>query len=367
MRATTDGFDEVVRDSHVRAVVVESWRGGEQLADDVPVADGDLEVDDDSAVPGSLTITVPAGTDREWDPTGDPFHPLAPFGQRLYLAAGITYHNGTTELLPCGWYLITDAEPDPLGTGIRVKAASLERLLEDDRIMSPLSPLAAGTLYSEAARLCGGKIPFDDLPAGLVDRAVPSDLTWEESRLAALGRIGTAWPARFRVDDAGLMQALLPIPDTLGPSVLTLATGSRGVVAEWSTSTSREDVWNLVFARGEEDTADKRQVFGSAYDNDPASPTYIYGPFGRKAFELSSPLLTTYAQCEKAAATRLKRLQRRTRRATVSMVPDPRIQLDDVVTLDTPTVKGDGRVAAIKLPLVPEGGPMGLVIEVEPA
>lgn len=365
MRAASDRFAAAVKGSHRAATLVESWRGTEQLAESVPLIAGELSADDTQAIPGEVTINVPAGPSREWDPTGDPFHPLAPFGQQLYVSRGIVLPSGVTELLGLGWYLITDADPDPLGAGVKVKAASRERLLEDAGLQRPLQPLAGGTYDSEARRLVGGRIPVDDLGAGLTDRAVPADRVFEGSRLKSLTELATAWPARVVVDSQGLLQLRAPFPDdpAAGVPVLTLSTGARGVVADWQTSSSREDLINVVYARGEEETADGRRVEGYAWDDVTTSPTYVGGPFGEHTMEYSSPLLTTEAQCTKAAQTILAKRLRRTRTAVVTLVPDPRIETGDYVELDTPKVAGVGRVSGVKLPLGGDGGPMVLTVE----
>lgn len=367
MRAASERFAGAVRDSHRARLRVESWRGTELLAESIPVEDGTLVVDGEQPIPGELRIVVPAGIRRQWIPT-DPLHPLAPFGQRLYVERGIEYLDGDTEYLGLGWFLITGAAPDPLGQGTQVTAQSLERLLADDRIATPIQPKAGATLFSEVERLVSGRLPVDELPAALTNRTVPADVTWEQDRLNALGTILAAWPARARVNDEGLLELLAPVPEwhNIGPAVHQLATGERGVVAEWSSDVEREQLYNGVFVSGREAVSDKKQVRGYAWDSDETSPTYYLGPFGRRAFEYASPLLTTVAQCNAAAATMLSKRLRRTRVAVVSMVPDPRLELDDVVEVATPTVEGIGRVSGVALPLRPDGGPATVTLEMGP-
>ena len=361
MREASSSFAAAVVDSHVRTTAVESWRGGELLVDSIPVEQGEQTYDDTSPIPGEVSITVPG---REWDPTGDPWHPLAPFGQRLYVSTGIRHYTGEEELLGLGWYLITDADPDPLGRGVRVRAQSLERLLADDRLVTPMAPLAGGTLLSEAYRITRGRVPFEEgVPAGVTDRAVPADTVWEGDRLSALSSIAGALPARFRVDDTGLLR-ILPPAGTTGTPVLELRTGERGVVAEWSTRVSRDEVYNAVVVTGEDNSAERRPLYATAIDDDPASPTFYGGPYGRRQREYSSPLITTNAAALTAARSVLDDERRKSRTALVTMVPDPRLEPRDWVTLSTPTVSGLARVSSIRLPLHPAGGPATLTVEV---
>lgn len=362
MRSASAKFAARIVGSHRTVTRIESWRGTELLDGAIPIEDGDHGYDDTQTIPGEINLTVPVGPSREWDPTGDPFHPLAPFGQQLYVSKGITYTNDTEELVGLGWYLITDAVPDPLGRGVSVKAASLERLLDDALLQRPLNPLPGGTFDSEARRLVGGRVPMGDLDVGLVDRAVPTDRVWEQNRLSSLAQIAAAWPARIVVDSQGLLSFLPPAAST-GVPVATLSTGSQGVVASWQTGSTRGDIYNAVFARGEASSSDAQPVEGFAYDSDPASPTMFGGPFGEHTLEYSSPLLTTVAQCEAAADTMLAKRLRRTRVAVVEMVPDPRLEANDWITLDTPTVSGLGRISGVRMPLTAAGGTATLTVE----
>lgn len=366
MRTTTERLARAVRGSHRRTTRVEVWRGGEQLVESLPVSEGSLDVNGENAVPGELTLTVPAGVDRVWDPI-HPLDPLAPYGQRLYVSTGVRYLDGTEEVVGLGWFQIRSTDPDYLAGGLSVVADSLEVVLEESKLLEPRAVVAGATYMGEVEALVGHRLPLvEDLPAGVTNRGVPADRIWEGDRLAALGQLGGAWPARFRVDDQGVLR-VLPAVDRLPADALEvrheLRTGERGVVASWSAPKSREELYNAVFARGEEETADARQVNGYAYDNDPGSPTYYGGPFGERPLEWSSPLLATKAQADAAARTLLARRLRRRRTITVDMVPDPSVELDDYALVDTPNIYATGRVAAIKLPLTAEGGTMSLELD----
>jgi hypothetical protein len=364
VRAASARFAAEVVGSHRATFRVESWRGSDLLADAVPVETADLSGDDGASVPHELTLSIPAGPGREWDPTGDPLHPLAPFGQRLFVRRGIRYVDGSEELLGLGWYLITSATPDPLGLGVQVRAKGLEQLLEDSKLQRPIQPLY--TFEQEVQRLARGMLPVDTRDPSLVDRAVPWSIVYEENRMASLIKLAAAWPARIVVDSRGVLRMLPPVPALPGTPVVELHTGSRGIVAEWQTAVDRAEMYNAVFVRGQDPDNAERAVEGIAWDSDPASPTYYGGPFGERPLEYASPLLTTEAACQAAAATMLATRLRRQRVAEVSIVPDPRIELGDYVDVRTPTVNGVGRVAGIKLPVNPDGGPETLTVEMAP-
>jgi hypothetical protein len=365
VRAATARFAAEVVGSHRATFRVESWRGAELLADAIPVENADLVGNDAQSVPHELTLSIPAGPGREWDPTGDPYHPLSPFGQRLFVRRGIRYVDGTEELLGLGWFLITSATPDPLGLGIQVRAKGLEQLLEDSKFQRPLAPMG-GTFWNEVHRLARGFLPIITDTTLVPDRPFPLSVIHEDNRMAALLKVAAAWPARAVVDSRGVLRMLPPVPDLPGTPVVELHTGSRGTVAEWQTATDRSELYNAVFVRGQDPDNAELPVEGIAWDSDPASPTYYGGPFGERPLEYASPLLTTEAAAQAAAATMLAKRLRRTRVAEVSIVPDPRLELGDWVDVQTPTVQGVGRVAGIKLPVNGDGGPETLTVEMGP-
>lgn len=351
MRASSTRFANAVTGSHRIATELESWRGGELLGV-VEFADGSVEADGERAVPGSLKLTIPAGPSQENVPR-DPLHPLAPYGQRIHVSRGVVFQDSTRELLDLGWFQIESCDPDYLSGQLTLEAVSLEEPLDEAKLPTPRQVPAGATFLSELEALVEQRLPVSEV-LGVADRACPTDRLWEGSRLEAIGQLAAAWPARIRCDDQGVLTVLAPV-DQLTPAqrtpVLTLETGERGVVAKWNAPTSREELYNAVFARGEEATGDARAVNGYAYDNDPNSPTLYGGPFGERVLEYASPLLATKAAADAAALTILKRRLRRSRTVTVELVPDPRLQLDDYVTLDTPEVKGTGRIAKLVLPL----------------
>lgn len=365
MRYATDRFAATVKGSHKVALMVQSWRGVTQLADDVPIADGTLTVTAD-AVPGGLSLTVPIGRDGTWDPTGNPFHALAAFGQRLLVARGVVYPDGGKELLDLGWFVITDAEPDYDAGVVQVTAAPIEQLLADAVIPVPLAPSWGTTLqYSNAV---------DTFAEGIAPRAdwrftydyVPQTILFDNDALSAIGQVAAAYSASVVVDSQGYVD-LRPIPDpaSVVPN-LTLSTGEAGVVAEWATGVNRDDMTNGYYVTGETPDNSASPVWGAAADMNPNSPTYWLGPFGKKLKSYSSPLLTTNSQCQKAARTMLEADLRASRPVNVTMVPDPRIERGDWIKLDTPTVTGLGQVTALTLPLTPGGGAMSLTVGMVP-
>jgi hypothetical protein len=220
---------------------------------------------------------------------------------------------------------------------------------------------ATSTFAGTIRNVCEPAIPvvFD---AALADRALPSTLTWDDDRLGALQEMLNAWPAEALVQPEGF---LLVTPVATGTSVAALTDGTGGTVIQWQAGVSRDGAASAAVAQGQD--AGGAQLQGVAYNTDVNSPTYLGGPFNPLPVpvKMFSPLLTTQAQCRKAASTLLKRTLRHSGRTlAASTPPNPLLQVGDAVT-----VTGAGytnrvvEINAMSLPLTPQA--MSLTLGVD--
>jgi hypothetical protein len=330
---------------------VQSWRGGQLLADDVPVVSGTEEVDRTLRVPERVTLSVPR-TDRgtSWDPV-EADHPLGAYGQRLVVMLGIELGGGEVEWIRRGEYVITNARPRD--DTVAVTAAGLLYLIDEARLVSPYQP--SGTLASTLRGLLEPALTVVIDPA-LVDRAVPAAVNFDDDRLGAVLQVLDTWPAAAVVTPDGYL-SVVPATTSATP-VLSLTDAAGGTVLDWSGEVGRDGACNVVVARGT--ATDGTQVQGAAYDYS-GGPMAYGGPFSPlpvPAF-MFSPLLTTVEQCNEAAATTLDRKRREgAPRMTATLVPHPGLQGGDCVAVTgRGLVERPCIVEATTLPLVAGGGP----------
>lgn len=340
----------------IRSCAVESWRAGTLLADDVPIVNGTEEGDRSNRVPHLVTLTVPrtAGGVR-WDPGRDEDHPLASNGQQLHVNLGVGTAAGSKEYFQRGVFLIVDTQPD--GETVTVTCKNLLALVDEARLASPFQP--SGTLGSTLRGLIepGMTVDLTDAPT---DRSVPtSGINWDEDRLGAVLELLDAWAADATVTEGGQLQVSSALAAV--SSVATLTDGAGGTVVRANGSSSRDGGFNVVVARGT--ASDGGQLLGTAYDT-VSNRAYggTWSPYPVPYF-YASPLLTTTAQCTDAARTILARLLRTAGASyTVSMRPDPTLELGDGVTLVTDAFTGLCTIEASTLPYVGGSGAQTLTV-----
>jgi hypothetical protein len=352
--------DTVMAGNIGRSVRVSSWLGGTLLSGLVPVLGGSFEESDGQEIPERITIDVPVDdVGTSWDPTTNTRHPLADFGQRLYVVATLSTPRGASWEIPLGWFQVDSWNLSDDESTVSVKAIGLLQVVADDKLRGPEQPRTGGTFVSEFRRLMPGGIPVS-IDAALVDRVCPSSFTWDEDRLSALYDLADAWPARIVTGSDGTVMVkpplgLLPVP------VLTLTDGASGVLMFAPRGSSRAGRYSVVVARSSADTAASAPVEGEYVTT--AGP-YAVATYGTVRRRYASPLLGTSAAATAAAQTIAQTSQTQGRVITVTLPPDPRIQRGDPVKLMWGSAVYLGWVQSVKLPLTVDGSPMQITVGV---
>ncbi|MDW3849651.1 DUF5047 domain-containing protein [Micromonospora sp. BRA006-A] len=344
----------VLTRSYGLRLAVESWRGDELLADDVPVSAASEESDRSLRVPERVTLTVPR-YDRgmSWSPVADD-HPLAANGQRLRVQLGVDLGGDQVEWFQRGWFVVQETNAD--ADTITVNAVGLLALVDEARLVSPFQP--SGTLTSTLQGLIEPALTV--VVEGLSDRAVPGGINYDEDRLGAVMELLDAWGADAVVTEDGYL-SVFPMGPSLTP-VLALTDGAGGTVIQATGASTRDRAYNAVVARGT--AADGGQVQGVAYDY--TGPKAYGGPFNPLAvpYYYESPLLTTVAEASAAAQTVLSRLKRTTSlEFQIACVPHPGLQTGDTVSVTTADYTGlPCVVEALTLPYTAGGGAQTLTV-----
>ncbi|MFJ6239596.1 DUF5047 domain-containing protein [Streptomyces griseus] len=289
---------------------------------------GSVTANRGSAVRRTCQVTVPDTSLIPIRPEGQ----MVIYGARLRILRGITFPDGITEKVPLGEFRVDSVEGDPDYGPVTINGSGLEAIVAADAFLSPHTTRGGTSAVSAITNLIRAAIP----DAVIVNSAADATLgttTWnaQGDRWAAIKACATAIGAEVYADADGQF-IISELPDlATAPIAWTVDAGEGGVLIGANRGYSRDGMYNLVVASGENTEDNIPPVSATALDDDPTSPTYVYGPFGRVPRFYSSSLLTNPGQCATAAAKILRDAVKPAATVTIEAAPNPCLEPGDVL------------------------------------
>lgn len=277
---------------------------------------------------------------------------FSPFGAELQVDV-IVSAGGFSERVPMGRFVL-DAVPDSVEYAIQNARGGLPIVVESrvsldlsdyflriarDSFPFPTSPQST-SMWDEAQRLTGLAVV-----RSIDDRALPTNIAYDEDRLEALGKVfgpSNAWPTL--TPDGALTARPKDWPDPVGrlETVLDAPLVMRS-----------ENVYNRVVVEGKNPDPDGPPLVAVAEVTDgflrTQNPEGARSPFGGNTYTYSSEFLVTQAQCQQYAyelLPRVSRIRSVTRRVTEPF--NPLREVGDVLTLVDPTRMDDESLVRIR-------------------
>lgn len=305
---------------------VEVWREGVQVAEDIEFFDGNVSATLTSQVTRQLQFTI---SEEHWPLEPDDL--FAPYGNEIRAFVGIDNGAG----IPYEWQVFRGRinEVTLLADG-SMSVFCLDRAADvnDSGFTLPENSTFLALVTDEFRRLVIEGVP--DATFGTFDNIIMRVpvLTWESDRGSACDDLATAsgayWYALANGD-----YVIRFIPWTVAQtSLITLRDGDGGSIISAEPSLSRENVFNVVTVVGERADG-SAPTFAFASDENPDSPTYINGPFGRKSKLVQAQAATNQGQAASLARSLLKQAKALTQSWSVTISPDPSLELGDAVTI----------------------------------
>ena len=294
----------------------------------VPIGQGSVSATLTSRVARVCSLSV----DRTLFPA-TPAGLLAPFGNYLKIYSGIRGWGGPDYVWQVFEGRINDITMTSDGT-VSLTAVDRAGDIQDAYFGHPFQS-EAGTLIGQQYRtLILGALPDATFGAfdGNAEITTPA-LTWENDRASAcdsLAATGNMFWYPLANGDFVLRQVAWTAAAT---PVAVLTDGVGGVLFDWSVGYSRTNVANGIIVNGEL-TDGSAPVYGTAYDIDPTSPTYINGKYGQKTQFYAVQGAATAGQATTLANAYLKTSKALTDTWTAQMSPDASLELGDAVVLE---------------------------------
>lgn len=368
MRPVTPEFLAAVAGSHQVATRVEVLDDGEVTLTVDAIAGG-VTLDQTAATRGRVDLTI---ADPDLVPA-DPSAALAPYGNELRVYRGVLFPFGggveeladpgpggqawpitlwgteegsvdpaptptlvaipTVELVSLGIFRIDETTVTDNGDQLEIRVAGMDRSVRmiDARFEEPYT-VPAGTNYATAIAACA-QAAWPAVVTNLTATSLTTPLLvaeegadrWKfmQDMAASLGH------ALFFDGDGELVTR--PVTTPAGAPVATISEG--GVLLSTGRRWNRQGTYNRVIATGENPAEGAVPARGIATDDNPASPTYYYGSYGKVPRFYSSQFITTDAQAADAASAILSRELGTTQTVDFGSIVNPALEPDDIVTI----------------------------------
>lgn len=293
--------------------------------------------------------------------TGAGTTPNEGFGLQPYGTSGfggvdtVTTLSVTTrlELAPLGVFGLTGREVVDSPDGLVIRITGQDRAMTYQGPMESALAISGGTKVEDAiARLLGTRnrgVALSAMATGYTCGPLvyaPDIDVWAEAQALAASA-----GARLFHDRLGV-----PVLTPAGPAsdrpvaVYNGAPGEGdGLLLGVTRTEDADTIRNVVVAENPAGT-----VRAVAEDTDPTSPTYARGRYGRRVHTLVNQHLGSTTQAQVAATARLAYELGRSETVTFTAVPDPGLDVDEVVTVHRPRAGLDRRavvVASVDMPL----------------
>jgi hypothetical protein len=325
----------------------------------LPVSGGNVKMTSGADVKSTLELTVP----------GDYWEIVQPYSGEIFVERGIDFGDGTTELVPLGWYRITKARQESQPSGkVQITASDRTIALQQNRVLYPFQVPTGYTHRQLFERLVNGRVVdtdplnslgyaallFTPIPISWVaydpDRyTVDGGQTVEDSTYDFMAKLADDKGAVLRFDEAGglVVDVAGRDPDTV--PVFTVQPGVNGNLIEASRETSREATYNIVVAYGSDPAFPTG--YRIAYNTDPNSPLRWDGPFGPAPRYYASPFLRDANAAAQAAATVLSKYTGLPTTQGLWTVPNPALRPLDMLSARIVGLPAKHLVDEITIPL----------------
>jgi hypothetical protein len=312
------------------AAVAEVWLGGvKQATFQVDPASQGITVERAQNTRRCASVTLTEGA--AWGPNLQPVRVVPqtqndvflPYGAEVVLYSGLYFAGGMDqiydpssglyqagELIQLGVFGINDETIDHTGPNLvvtldlfdRAKAVTRAGFIEDTQL--PLGVEIGAAIQQVCTTVNGG------LPTGwpfvfnFQNSGTPTPSTaivWKagDDPFAQMRSLANSCGFDLYFDPTGTL-CFLPIPNPWQQPVFwAYQPGAQNLSTENARTASRENAPNYIIRIGQD--ANDNPVQGVSIDQNPASPTYIGGSYGRQVDCQTSPLITSAAQGQAAS------------------------------------------------------------------
>lgn len=358
MARQTDKFYETIRGSHT----VISWIdviSPDQETVRLPAIDGQVDVDRTAAFRRKISCQC-------IDPTGlitprSQGEILTPYGTELRAYRGVRYGTGEEdyEVTSLGVFRLSRSSIADNNAGspmIQLEGFDRSRTISRDKFKIPyVIPVGTSVMteLKNIAKQTFADVEFDTISSSV---ATTAPLLYEAGGdpWEAINALARSMGCEAYFDTDGRLAVLPPHDLNALPSPdFTYVEGEGSTMLDLTREYSDEGVYNGVIVTGESIGDQLPPVRGEAWDENPTSPTYRYGPYNEVPLFLTDNLAKTEEQCETIARSQLALILGAASRIAITGIVNPSYECGDIVRVKREKAKVDGlySVEAFSVPL----------------
>jgi hypothetical protein len=363
VRATQRFLTEIRRSHTVYAYV--DIQGPNQEPQRLIAIDGEVNVDRTAAIRrgGNVKCVDPEGI---YVPQGD-YGLLTPYGTEVRPYRGVRYSDGSTEVYPLGVFRIAGADFDETaavsggaGIGISITMYDRSRTVARDKFTNVYTVPKGTNIVTAIKRIIDRTFPDVEYDAVSTSSTVSepkvydaSDDPWE-----ACTELAKSIGCEVYFDVEGRVVIAPPTDVDASPSPdFDYIENRRNTLTSLKKSFSDEQAFNGVIVTGASPGDEKPPVRAEAWDLEPSSPTYRYGPYGEVPEFVNDTNVKTVAEAQRMADSLLRQRIGAPSQLSCSAWTNPALEAGDILQIERPRmgVTGLYTLDAFNIPFRKDG------------
>ena len=321
------GFLAALREPEMKSKVLITASDGSELT----VDGGAVHMDARASITRTADLALTANDRMD---VGDVYDLLMTPGLEVSIRRGLMV-AGVAEYVPLGVFSTdTCSKPRRKSSAVTWNASDRSKKIARARLTDTYS-IASGTPLAEAgeaflvnrwsATPCDFSNVLDVLGSALVFDAGADSDPWKSAQ-----QMFADFGYELAFDGTGTCRAIpVPDPETMD-AVFDFGSGETSLITDGETEGTFEFTYNGAIVTGEGPDIDT-PVRAEVWDDNPNSPTYYMGGFGRVPYFYSSPLMRTVEMCEVAGRTILSRVKGHRQSVSWSSIVNSALTPFDVV------------------------------------
>lgn len=334
MAGMTDRFYREIRRSHTMVSYVDVV-GPDLETIRIPAIEGGVDVDRTAAIRRKCDVKCvdPEGLFVPKDESGI----LTPYGTEIRPYRGIIYDDGTEEICPLGVFRLSKADiRDSSGkaTEISLEGYDRSRTISRDKFVVPYVIEEGTNLMDALKQIIQRTFPDAEYDAITTTVTTTGPLLYDagDDPWEACMQLASSMGCEVYFDVVGRVAVHPPVDISALPAPdFTYVEGQGCTMIDLARVFTDEPGFNGVIVTGESAGDEEAPVRGEAWDEEPSSPTYRFGPYGEVPTFITDSNVTTTDEATQVALAELANVLGSSVQLSITATVNPSYEAGEVV------------------------------------